>query len=470
MVLKCSTVCLVALALLGSFCEAQHSQNPYRPQKQAPHVSQQEKQTFENPLTWTYPDYPQPEVKPEGPHELRTPVAVQSIAVQCEERSARVEVQKDLFALGQFIDPAHLKIGSCAASFQDPVNDVIIFDFKLQDCESQLALTQDSLIYTFALNYNPFALSGSPVVRTNPTLVYVECHYPRNHNVSSLALEPISAPFSSVKIAEEFLYFSLTLLTEDFLYARPSYQYYLGQTINVEASVNQYFHVPLRVFVDHCVATLSPDASSQPSYTLISDGCMIDARITGSGSKFKPRTSEDKLQFQIDAFKFEGADSGLIYITCTLRAAPVSTGIDETHRACSYNNGWSEASGFDSACISCEPVGIPIPPANPGTGGIRVGSGNSPGSGTTGSTGGTGGNMWGAYPNPGSGTGSGTGSGNRGSGTTGGTGGASGTVWGTYPKPGTGGRKSREAAKKEVFEWQGEVRLGPFEILEKPTA
>lgn len=42
--------------------------------------------------------------------------------------------------------------------------------------------------------------------------------------------------------------------------------------------------------------------------------CMVDAVITGSDSKFMPRSSENKLRFQLEAFRFLGAESGLVSI------------------------------------------------------------------------------------------------------------------------------------------------------------
>lgn len=424
MVLKCSTVCLVALALFGSFCQAQlYGQKPSAPQKNPPQF-QQEKQTFEQPIAWKYPDGPTPEVIPEGPFEQRTPVSAATVAVDCREREAIVEVQKDIFAIGQFINPAHLSLGNCAYTSED--SQVVTFDVQLHDCGSQLSTTDSSLIYTFILNYNPRPIGTSPVVRTNSAAVIVECHYPRKHNVSSLALEPVWVPYYSAKVAQEYLYFSLTLMTEDWLYARSNYQFYLGEIIYIEASVHQYFHAPLRIFVDQCVATTSSDVNSQPNYAIISNGCLVDARLTGSSSKFFPRVADNKLRFQVDAFRFENPNSGTIYITCNLRAALASTPIDSDHRACSFNNGWSEVDGYNSVCSSCEPVGVPFP-MNPGAGG----SGKP--TGTTGATGGTGG--------------------------------MSSTIWGTSSNP-SGNRKVREATKTEVFEWQGEVALGPFQIRE----
>lgn len=38
----------------------------------------------------------------------------------------------------------------------------------------------------------------------------------RKNNVSSLALDPLWIPFSTVKVAEEFLYFTMTLMTGKF--------------------------------------------------------------------------------------------------------------------------------------------------------------------------------------------------------------------------------------------------------------
>ncbi|KAK1888396.1 Zona pellucida sperm-binding protein 3 [Dissostichus eleginoides] len=51
------------------------------------------------------------------------------------------------------------------------------------------------------------------------------------------------------------------------------------------------------------------------------------------------RTAENKLQFQLEAFRFQNVDSGLLYITCHLKATSTLRPIDAEHRACSYING-----------------------------------------------------------------------------------------------------------------------------------
>ena len=140
--------------------------------------------------------------------------------------------------------------------------------------------------------------------------------------------------------------------TADFQFERPSYQYFLGDTISIEATVREFYHVPLRLFVQSCVATLAPDPSSNPRYAFIDNygwgglrsslelscrvtidyhkhpacppvilnvflvfRCFVDARITSSASQFLPRSAENKLQLLLDAFRFQGIDSGVVSIS-----------------------------------------------------------------------------------------------------------------------------------------------------------
>ncbi len=58
-------------------------------------------------------------------------------------------------------------------------------------------------------------------------------------------------------------------LADDWSYERPSNLYFLGDIINIEASMKVSNHVPLRVFVDHCVATQVPDVNALPRYFFI---------------------------------------------------------------------------------------------------------------------------------------------------------------------------------------------------------
>ncbi|XP_054631538.1 zona pellucida sperm-binding protein 3-like [Dunckerocampus dactyliophorus] len=477
MVIKCTAVCLVALALLGSVCNAQRYPSQRQDTKQGNQDTQQTRTPFEKPLTWMYPEEPQAEPKPDVPFELRHPVPAATVAVDCREKNTHVEVKKDLFGIGQFINPDDLTLGNCGHVGEDSVAQVLIYESELHDCNSRLQMTDDSLIYTFSLQYNPKPLGDSPVVRTTNAAVIVECHYPRHHNVSSLPLDPHWVPFSSVKVAEEFLYFSLTLMTSDWMNERPRYEYYLGDMIFVEATVKQYYHVPLRVYVDNCVATLTPEINSSPRYAFIENGCLIDAWITRSDSKFMPRTEENKLRFMLEAFRFQGAESGLLYMTCYMRATSTSRSIDSDHRACSFINGWKEASGVDAACNSCDAGGYGSSGQgvvnsggnagwNPGkTDGQQVGGSWGTGGGGSSGSGKQVGGSW----NPGGGKQVG-GSWNPGGKQVGGSwttgGGSGGKQIGSTWVTGGGSRKGRSLTDEETV-WKGAVTLGPIAIGEQ---
>uniref|UniRef100_A0A3P8S0P2 Zona pellucida sperm-binding protein 3 n=1 Tax=Amphiprion percula TaxID=161767 RepID=A0A3P8S0P2_AMPPE len=336
-IMKCPAVCLVALALLGNFCDAQVGNWYLQAPRNLYTQSHRNRKPYEPP--------------------------------QQKESQAHVEVKRDFFGIGQLINP-------------DTVAKVLVYESALQDCESELT-TEDSLVYTFTLNYNPQPVGGSPVVRNKQSCCNVECHYQRKHNVS-----------------KEFLHFTMSLMTGKGQATSISW----GDLIYIDVTVHQYFHVPLRVMWDYCVATLSPDQTSSPRYVFIDN--------MGSSSRYVARPEENKLCFQLEAFRFQGADSGMLYITCRLKATSTAYSVDQTHRACSYIDGWREISRADSVCASCEQL-------------QSVGSVTS---------------SWG-------------------------------TTGGANP-PATLSRKIRDVSETqtETFEWVGDVRMGPISIADKPVA
>lgn len=141
--MKLAAVCVVVLALTGSLCDAQNYPSKYPPvpsYPQSPPQPEQQKQAFEPPLTWKYPEEPQPEVKPTVPFELRYPVAAATVAVQCQESYVHVEVKTDMFGIGQIISPADLTLGNCAPVSEDTTAQVLIYQAALQDCGSVLSV------------------------------------------------------------------------------------------------------------------------------------------------------------------------------------------------------------------------------------------------------------------------------------------------------------------------------------------
>ncbi|XP_078387186.1 zona pellucida sperm-binding protein 3-like [Cetorhinus maximus] len=203
---------------------------------------------------------------------------------------------------------------------------------------SQRKMIGDFLIYTTHLNHTP-EYHGSVIVRTNGAVVPIECRYLRKGNVSSDPIKPTWIPFSSTKSGEGHLSFSLRLMNGDWLTERTSTIYYLGELIHIEASVSMINHMSLKLYIDRCVATLSPDKDSTPRYSFIDhNGCLLDSKAEDSFSTFVlPRDEQelDKLRFDLDAFRFLGDDRSLIFITCHLKVAPLDQR-DSRNKACTF--------------------------------------------------------------------------------------------------------------------------------------
>ncbi|XP_075062484.1 zona pellucida sperm-binding protein 3-like [Mixophyes fleayi] len=282
------------------------------------------------------------------------------IRVQCGEDKMVVTVARDLYGNGKLVKASDLTLGpqSCKPGPQSTVTSVV-FENGLQECGNSLQMTPDWLIYITNLNYSPTSAIGVPITRTNPAVVPIQCFYPRHGNVSSNAIKPTWVPFSTTVSSEERLSFSLQLMTDDWSAPRSSSVFQLGDMFSIEASVDTRNHVPMILFIDRCVATVSPDVNSNPRYEIItSNGCLMDGKQEDSSSAFiSPRPQSDKLQFTVDAFRFIGTDVSVVYITCYLKAAAVNQTPDPMNKACSYrktSSSWFPVEGFSSICQCCD--------------------------------------------------------------------------------------------------------------------
>ncbi|XP_074820992.1 zona pellucida sperm-binding protein 3-like [Natator depressus] len=272
-----------------------------------------------------------------------------------------ITVHRDLFGTGRLIKAADLSLGPAACRYTslNAAENTVIFVAGLHECGSTLQTTPDSLVYSTSLNYNPTPASNSVILRTNPAVIPIECHYPRKNNVSSKAIKPTWVPFSSTLSAEERLDFSLHLMNDDWSAERPSNEFQLGEVMHIQADVSTGNHVALRLFVDSCVATLSPDRDSSPRYAVIDfNGCLVDGRSDDTTSAFiSPRPRQDTLQFMVDVFRFAGDARNLIYITCHLKVTAAEQAPDPLNKACSFNkagNIWSPVEGTRDICRCCE--------------------------------------------------------------------------------------------------------------------
>ncbi|XP_068584962.1 zona pellucida sperm-binding protein 3-like [Cebidichthys violaceus] len=316
----------------------------------------QEKQSLHQPLSWRYPD-PPAEDEPQFPpdFQLKAPSAADSVSAVCGESSVWVEAKKDLLGMGKPVLAAAVTLGGCPATWEDHETQVLIFESTLHGCGSQLLMSEDLFIYTFTLLYSPNPMGNGQIIRAGDITVDIQCHYQRKHDVSSSLLQPTLSPFSVSKASEENLYFSIKLLTDDWQYSRPSAVFLMGDMMRFEVTVKQFHHVPLRVTVDSCVATVVPNIDTVPRYVFLgNNGCLFDSQLTGSSSRFLPRTRNDRLQFQVEAFRFQQDDNGVIYITCSVKATAAAGAVDAANKACSFANGWREASGSHQVCSCCD--------------------------------------------------------------------------------------------------------------------
>ncbi|XP_036379821.1 zona pellucida sperm-binding protein 3-like [Megalops cyprinoides] len=282
-----------------------------------------------------------------------------AVIVECTERTMNVIVKADFYNVGRLISAEELRLGadlsvgsSCRASvFSDSR---FIIEANLHECGTTLSMFDDTLVYSNVLVFSPVPISG--IIRLNEAIVPVECHYLRRHVVSSNILKPTWMPFTSTTSAVDLLNFSLRLMTDDWLSERSSNLYYLGDTLYVEASVSQASHLPLRLFMNSCVVTLVPDADSDPRYAFIENhGCLTDSKVTGSKAHFMPRTLDNKLQMQMDVFRFHKESRSSIYITCHLKVTAASQDTDSMNKACYYaRERWRSVDGKDMVCDCCD--------------------------------------------------------------------------------------------------------------------
>ncbi|KAJ7311219.1 hypothetical protein JRQ81_006831 [Phrynocephalus forsythii] len=302
-------------------------------------------------LSWSQ-NYPQAWV---DPSQARVLSPLTPVAAQCLEAQVVVTVKRDLFGTGRLIKATDLTLGSlgCQPTSYDAAQEVVTFVVGLHECGSVLQMTPESLVYSISLFYKPTPAANMIILRTSPAEVPIE-----KNNVSSQAVKPTWVPFTSTLSAEEKMSFSLRLMNEDWSAERASNGYQLGDVMHIQADMNTENHGPLRLFVDNCVATLSPSRDSVPHYSIIDyKGCLVDGRSDSSSSFRAPRVKEDSLQFTVDVFRFSEDPRDLIYITCHLKVSALDHTPDQENKACSFSqtsNSWIPVEGTWDICGCCE--------------------------------------------------------------------------------------------------------------------
>ncbi|XP_047445652.1 zona pellucida sperm-binding protein 3-like [Mugil cephalus] len=322
-----------------------------------------------------YHEYRQPAVKQQQSAELG--VQPRPVVVKCHPDSMEVVVQADMFDTGLRVDGRHLRLGLGAVSEGSDCGAVpsgeeeFTIHVWLVDCGSKLSPSKEDIIYSNVLVYSPQP-SSDGLFRLDGAVIPVECHYERKYSMDKISLHPTWVSFISRASADDQINFNLLHMTDDWQFERGSHTYFLGDPIRFEASAIIGNHLPLRVFVDRCVATATPDTEAALRYVFIDGhGCLADAFLTNSSSRFLPRVEEHKLRFQLDAFKFYQQPNNQVYVTCYMKAVPVTSSVSSRNRACSFiQNRWQSVDGNDQVCRSCDashPEEEPTSPEPPKT-------------------------------------------------------------------------------------------------------
>ncbi|KAL7375378.1 hypothetical protein ABVT39_016352 [Epinephelus coioides] len=200
-------------------------------------------------------------------HRLKT------FAVKCHEDSMEVVMKAYLFDPGRPVEPTHLRLGSVRAAgnhctAKESGNGELVIRAALTECGSRVMFTRSSVLYNNFLLYSPPPPSPGDVMQAVAAAVPVQCEYDRRYTVSSKALKPTWSPPISIQSAHLDLDFHLRLMTNDWSSKRRSSVYFLGDVMNIEASLD-HPHLPLRLYADSCVATLTSDVTSYPRYAFI---------------------------------------------------------------------------------------------------------------------------------------------------------------------------------------------------------
>ncbi|XP_077475381.1 zona pellucida sperm-binding protein 3-like [Stigmatopora argus] len=281
-----------------------------------------------------------------------------SVRVTCTPTSMVIHVKTDLYGPRHRMDPGEIYLGDlkyshlrqCQATLAG--NSELIIKAGLQHCGTELSMSDDSMIYSNRLTFSP-SLHRHGIVRKTQNVVPVFCSYKRTDSSEPQAPPQISNP--STNNQPKASPFALRLMSDDWARSRVSNVFYLGDVVNVEVSYNNPKE-KRQLFIDGCVATLSPDATSVPRYFLIeNNGCFTDSRQRGSNARFLSRPRADVLQLQFDAFLFRHDERNTLFLTCQLKATSemwTSTPVD---KACTYvESRWENVDGMPDVCRCCD--------------------------------------------------------------------------------------------------------------------
>ncbi|XP_066573428.1 zona pellucida sperm-binding protein 3 [Amia ocellicauda] len=275
------------------------------------------------------------------------------VSVNCTEADMIVRVKRAFYGFGA--KPEQLRLGShCKSNGVDQDSGDLLFTYSLLKCDSIRSMPPGYLLYKAILHYVP-KQSRSPIRRSHLVNVDIECRYKRYHHVYQLAVHPTWKTPSS-KVLTSRAGFEIKTMNAAWTAVSASDVYNLGQAVNFQLVATRLGPLE-KVYVESCVATLTEDPTSKPSYTIIENfGCMVDTKTEGSNSQYVSPRTDDTINFSVDAFQFTENPSSKIIIHCKLFVT--KGGPSSVAKACTYNRNteiWKNLAPDDDAlCTCCE--------------------------------------------------------------------------------------------------------------------
>ncbi|XP_040048073.2 zona pellucida sperm-binding protein 3 [Gasterosteus aculeatus] len=288
-----------------------------------------------------------------------------TVRVQCTAASMIIVVKADIYKNGFLVSAEELSLGESEHSQSTQCRAVAagdseyIIEAELQDCGSKLTVSNDSVIYSNELIISAAAGSHG-ITRRARAVVPVSCHYKRTHLASSTDHQQQQQLPPSLLEKLSPAAFSLKLMTGDWTGEVLPEALYIGDLLHLEASYTGPDSGQRRLFIDSCVATLSRDATSDPSYYIVENhGCLVDATEEESNARFLPRRRASSLQLQLNTFLFHDDSRNSIFITCQLKVTSVMQMSSSINKACNFvHPRWVNVDRSD-VCQCCSSICSP---------------------------------------------------------------------------------------------------------------
>ncbi|XP_038586342.1 zona pellucida sperm-binding protein 3-like isoform X2 [Micropterus salmoides] len=270
------------------------------------------------------------------------------LEIDCREVEVRITVKRQFFEERRIpFRPEYLRLGTqqrpCGP--KGPMSDSeMVISAGLQECGTESSVHGEWLVYANQLVLFPAVVltsTGSVIVRGATIEIPVECRYKRKQTVSGEPLTPTWQPMTSTISVFGLLHFSLRTMAGDCTSLRSSSVYQQGEAVFLEASVEAPLHPPLTLYVDSCVATLTPDPLSLPSYKFIT----------------KHGEQDNRQCFSVRAFHFNSESLGQMFISCHLRATLKQNSHRHLDKACYFHPptfSWRATEGDSAVCECCD--------------------------------------------------------------------------------------------------------------------